>query len=951
MEKFLASHAADKKAGHYPTFTGMGSMKGSWCVGDSDYEEFLGLLHDHIFVKGKDAFGFVEQPRGDGVVPLLVDLDFHYDGDASLRHGFTHDQIRHFMEAYVQKLATYVDMTDKRFLRFFVTLRPQAYNDPKKGIVKDGIHIECPDMTLLDKHQGFLRSKLLEDDIIGNTFKDLDYVNKVEDVYDANIYRKVGWFFYGETKPKTGAYKVELIYKYDVKKGKWTDEAKDKYNERTLMEMLSIRYKLTEVSRMKPDAAEAVAAWAEEQQGRMAVAAAADSAERNLIVAELTEQVKETMREVAHMYDSYLSPEKKTFIRNLVMGCLSVERADDFNGWMRVGWCLRNIDESDEMFNLWVDYSRKSSKFSEASVGKMQRDWLKGGRHEGAQALKEGSLHRWAKEDNPETYKELMSNDLHMQIIKISKVVKGGSHYHLAQIVYSKYGDRYKCHVESRCTEWFEFTRNTWRLVPQALQIKNKLSTELAQDVMDALKKVSYPDNMDMQMKEQAMILDIARNLYNESFKENVIKSCVQLFVDDDFHKKMNADSYKIGCANGILHLRMLQLDEHGKEAGYKTELRDGTPEDYVSFQAGVCNINNVALEALEYEPFDPEDPQIAEIMEFFLLIFPNEELRDFVLTLAAGCLEGNNMEQFFYIMTGSGGNGKSMFVKLMKYALGDYASSLSTTTITRKRPDAGAANPDLITIKNRRFIDMAEPDEREQLNTAIIKQLSGGDTLMARGLFKDQEQIKVSGKIFLATNRMPQIASMDGGTWRRIKVIPFTSRFVAAGDPLIDPERHIYEKDLMLEEKLIRWRKSFFSLLVYYYETRYCPHGIKKVPAMVDEYTNEYKSSYDTFDKFLADRVRVASAKDRKPEGSTATVVAILAAFKLWRKETESKNLTDSEIKIRLEEKFGKPITTKQDPHGNHISTPAYYQHMRVFKNESELNSYNGVDEDSDSD
>ena len=951
MEKFLASHTADKKAGHYPTFTGMGNMKGSWCVGDGDYEEFLGLLHDHIFIKGKDAFGFVEQPRGDGVVPLLVDLDFHYDGDASLRHGFTHDQIRHFLEAYVQKLATYVDMSDKRQLRFFVTLRPQAYNDVKKGIVKDGVHIECPDMTLLDKHQGFLRSKLLEEDIIGNTFKDLDYVNKVEDVYDANIYRKVGWFFYGETKPKTGAYKVELIYKYDVKKGKWSDEAKEKYNERMLMEMLSIRYKLTDVSRLRPDAAEAVAAWAEEQQGRMAVAAAADSAERNHIVAELTEQVKETMREVAHMYDSYLSPEKKTFIRSLVIGCLSEKRADDFNGWMRVGWCLRNIDESDDMFNLWVDFSRKSSKFSESSIGKMQRDWLKGGRHEGVQSLKEGSLHRWAKEDNLEAYKELMSSDLHMQIIKISKVVKGGSHYHLAQIVYSKYNDRYKCHVESRCTEWFEFTRNTWRTVPQALQIKNKLSTELAQDVMDAVKKVSYPDNMEMQMKEQAQILEIARNLYNENFKESVIKSCVQLFVDDDFHKKMNADSYKIGCANGILHLRLVRFDKDGKEAGYKTELRDGTPEDYVSFQAGVCNINNVALEALEYEPYDPADPQIAEIMEFFSLIFPNEDLRDFVLTLAAGCLEGNNMEQFFYIMTGSGGNGKSMFVKLMKYALGDYASSLSTTTITRKRPDAGAANPDLITIKNRRFIDMAEPDEREQLNTAIIKQLSGGDTLMARGLFKDQEQIKVSGKIFLATNRMPQIASMDGGTWRRIKVIPFTSRFVAAGDPLIDPERHIYEKDLMLEEKLIRWRKSFFSLLVHYYETRYCPHGIKKVPAMVDEYTNEYKSSYDTFDKFLADRIRVASAKDRKPEGSTASVIAIIAAFKIWRKETESKNLTDSEIKIRLEEKFGKPITLKQDNHGNSVSTPPYYQHMRVFKNESELNSYNGVEDDSDSD
>jgi hypothetical protein len=79
--------------------------------------------------------------------------------------------------------------------------------------------------------------------------------------------------------------------------------------------------------------------------------------------------------------------------------------------------------------------------------------------------------------------------------------------------------------------------------------------------------------------------------------------------------------------------------------------------------------------------------------------------------------------------------------------------------------------------------------------------------------------------------------------------------------------------------------------------------------------------------------------------------VQALLNSFKTWRKETESKNLTDSEIKIRLEEKYGKPITVKQDSHGHNITTPAFYQHMRVFKNEMELNAYNGVEEEEDDD
>jgi phage/plasmid-associated DNA primase len=261
-----------------------------------------------------------------------------------------------------------------------------------------------------------------------------------------------------------------------------------------------------------------------------------------------------------------------------------------------------------------------------------------------------------------------------------------------------------------------------------------------------------------------------------------------------------------------------------------------------------------------------------------------------------------------------------------MKFTLGDYSSSLSTTTITRKRPDAGAANPDLITIKNRRFIDMAEPDEREQLNTAIIKQLSGGDTLLARGLFKDQEQIRVSGKIFLATNRMPKIESMDGGTWRRLKVIPFMAKFLDPGHPQIDPANNYHEKDYGLDDKLRRWRKAFFSLLVHYYETKYCPSGIRNIPSMVNEYTNEYKTSYDCFQKFLVERIKVASAKDQSPMGESATIKQIYACFKSWASTNDEKPISEKEMKARLDELYGRPKDGKT------------YMNMILYENDDHM-------------
>ena len=937
MDDFLRGHLADKKNGKIATFTGMGNLKGSWCVADVEYDAFLDKLHDHLFVKRKQPYGFVERSGGNGVIPLLVDLDFHFDSDSSLHHSFTTDQVKTFLEKYTKTLTTYFDVADKRHLRFFVTLRPQAYKDGKKDIVKDGVHIECPDMTLLDKHQEFICSKLMnEEDIIGSTFGDISYINDVETIYDKNIYASNGWFFYGESKPNTGAYKLAFVYKYDVKKEKWVEESADKYTDRTLLEILSIRYKLAAASKIRADAVDEVEGWCvAASAGSKPVTAQAhqiSADDQELIVAETLNQVKKLSEGVAHVFSNPVSTHEVEFIKRLVLECLSVERADDFMPWMRVGWCLRNVDPSDEMFELWMEYSRKSDKFRESEVGKYQRQWLRGGlqRIDGTTGLKLGSLYKWARDDNPEKYKAIVEGNIHTKIQKIARIAKGGTHHHLASIVHDMYGDVYRCHVENRTTEWYEFKNNTWAPVPQAIEIKKKLSTDVARQVSEARAKLRIPGNEDQEMKEKSLLLDVERNLYSANFKENVVKEAVQLFMDTDFHRKMNADPYKIGCANGILHLRTIVYDGSGKEVGYKAELRTGTPEDYVSFQAGVCNINNVSLEAIPYEPYDPKDPNIAEIMEFFEMIFPNPELREFVLTLAAGCLEGNNMEQCFYIMTGSGSNGKSKFVNFMKYTLGDYASSLSTTTITRKRPDAGAANPDLITIKNRRFIDMAEPDEREQLNTAIIKQLSGGDTLMARGLFKDQEQIKVSGKMLLATNRMPKIESMDGGTWRRIKVIPFLSKFLDTGHPSIDPANNYYLKDYMLDEKLQRWRVSFFSILVHYYETKYCPNGIRKFPDMVNECTNEYKGSNDSFEKFMLDRVRVATSKDQRPTGSSASIKEIYAVFRAWVEENSAKKIGENELKERLCELYGKPVDKKT------------FMHMKLFHSDSEMEEYN---------
>jgi putative DNA primase/helicase len=257
--------------------------------------------------------------------------------------------------------------------------------------------------------------------------------------------------------------------------------------------------------------------------------------------------------------------------------------------------------------------------------------------------------------------------------------------------------------------------------------------------------------------------------------------------------------------------------------------------------------------EAIDYVPYDAKDPVQKEIMDFFKQLFPADDLREYILTLAAGCLEGSNLEQCFYIMTGGGGNGKSAFVELMTSVLGQYAGSLASTALTRKRPESGAANPDIMAIRNKHFIFMAEPDNNEPLNTSRIKQFTGEDVVEARGLFEDQTKFQITGKIFMLCNNFPPIQTMDRGTTRRMIAVPFESKFVDpnSDEMKVDSGKKIFPRDPFLDIKLKKWRGAFLARLVHIYDNVYLRKGLHPIPLKVRKETDRYRETFDMFGKF----------------------------------------------------------------------------------------------------
>jgi putative DNA primase/helicase len=72
-------------------------------------------------------------------------------------------------------------------------------------------------------------------------------------------------------------------------------------------------------------------------------------------------------------------------------------------------------------------------------------------------------------------------------------------------------------------------------------------------------------------------------------------------------------------------------------------------------------------------------------------------------------------------------------------------------------------------------FVSAIEAEDGRRLAEALIKQMTGGDTMTARFLYGEFFEFLPEFKILLAVNHKPLIRNTDHAIWRRIRLVPFT--------------------------------------------------------------------------------------------------------------------------------------------------------------------------------
>ncbi|MBT9156640.1 MAG: hypothetical protein DDT37_01628 [Firmicutes bacterium] len=276
----------------------------------------------------------------------------------------------------------------------------------------------------------------------------------------------------------------------------------------------------------------------------------------------------------------------------------------------------------------------------------------------------------------------------------------------------------------------------------------------------------------------------------------------------------IDTDPWLLTVGNGTLDLRTGNLRPHRRQ-------------DLISKKT-----------AVEYDPA-AKCPRWARFLHE--IMDSNQSLVDFLQRAVGVSLTGDVSEHALYILHGTGRNGKTTFLEVLGALLGEYATTAPPDLLMAKPT---AQHPtELTALFGARFVASSESSRGGQLAEPLVKQLTGGDKITARRMREDFWTFAPTHKLWLATNHPPRVRGTDLAIWSRLKIIPFTRRFLGtARDPRL-------KETLRTElQGILTWAVA--GCLAWQAQ------GLS-IPAEVDTATAAHRTQQDILAPFLADQCR----------------------------------------------------------------------------------------------
>jgi putative DNA primase/helicase len=392
--------------------------------------------------------------------------------------------------------------------------------------------------------------------------------------------------------------------------------------------------------------------------------------------------------------------------------------------------------------------------------------------------------------------------------------------------------------------KWVVWNGTYWQMDGGALIHEKGL--EMVRNIYDELLQTAdYRDRIEIE--KYAILSESVRR------REAFVKSASWINALNITSDDLDGNPWLLNVRNGTIDMATGEFREHRQE-------------DMISKIANV-----------DYDP-QADCPAwkqfIREIMDY------KADIITFVQTAAGWALTGDTSEQTMFILFGSGANGKSTFLNTIMYLLGDYAIATPTETFMKRNGDQ--ISNDIARLRGTRFVTTTEAELGKRFSEPLIKQITGNDRMTARFLYGEFFNFLPTFKIFMATNHKPVIKGTDHGIWRRIKLIPFTTR--------IEEEK----QDKHLEEKL---REESSGILNWLLEgTARWRREKLQTPASIRNATDEYRGEMDVIGNFLKECCVLSP-------GGNIRIRELFKAYQEWCDENNEHASSERFFSLRLKE------------------------------------------------
>lgn len=316
---------------------------------------------------------------------------------------------------------------------------------------------------------------------------------------------------------------------------------------------------------------------------------------------------------------------------------------------------------------------------------------------------------------------------------------------------------------------------------------------------------------------------------------------------------ELDSDPFALNVANGIVDLRDGSLRPHSRDA--------------------LCT----KLAPVEYRP----DAR-SEVWERLLAdALGDAETVAFLQRAIGYSATADTREEKCFAVLGPGATGKSTVIEAIKNALGDYSKTSDFEAFVA-RQDVGSPRPDIARLAGSRFVSSIEVEDGRRLASAIVKSVTGGDTVTARFLYGREFEFRPALKLWMVANYAPKVRHDDDGTWRRMLRIPFERVVpVEQRDPTLkarlrEPE-HLRAVLAWVVAGAVDWKAN----------------GLR-VPERVQAATEDYRADMDPLRNFFEDCALL------DPMLWTASGT-LRAAFDRWCSETGAQTIKSGKTFAQL--------------------------------------------------